>query len=187
MSSLPVFKPINSSIKHIALIGMPGVGKSSIGRSLARELNMPFFDSDSSIEETTQMSIPSLFENKGEAIFRHIEHDIIKKLLQTKEKSILSLGGGSIIHPETRKLLEKHAIQVWIRVDTPVLIKRLEKSKSTRPLLQQQNIQQTIERLSIQRMPFYTQANCIVDNSHISKYATTRRIIIALRKDQHIL
>ena len=122
---------------RIALYGFMGAGKSSLGKQLALKLGYHFMDLDTEIEAYTGKSINDIFASEGEIAFRKIEHLVLKNFIkQNRENVVLALGGGSIVQPTNRKLLElRDFIKIYINVDIEVLIERLRKDNDKRPLL----------------------------------------------------
>ncbi len=119
-------------MRDLVLIGMPGCGKTTIGRLLEDKLNMEFFDSDFEVERSERLCIPEIFKNRGEAYFRKCETEILEKLLNNK--SIIATGGGAILKDENRKLFkEKNAFVVFI--DRPVDMIATDVNTENRPLL----------------------------------------------------
>ena len=148
--------------KSIAIIGHMGSGKSLIGKLIAKELNYRFFDSDKIIENNTQKSIKNIFLDEGEAKFRKIEEKTIFNL-KNERKIVLSLGGGSILSSETRKLLKSHFITVFLDTDFEILQQRLKKSYK-RPLLINENILQKLKKLDNIRRKYYLLADVKINN-----------------------
>ena len=148
--------------KSIAIIGHMGSGKTLIGKLLAKELNYRFFDSDKIIEKNTQKSIKKIFHDEGEAKFRKIEEKTIINLKNERE-IVLSLGGGSILSSETRKLLKSHFITVFLDTDFEILQQRLKKSYK-RPLLINENILQKLKKLDNIRRKYYLLADVKINN-----------------------
>ncbi|MBI29620.1 MAG: Shikimate kinase 1 [Alphaproteobacteria bacterium MarineAlpha5_Bin11] len=155
------FKKIH--IKKIALIGHMGSGKSSVGRKLAKKINWDFYDTDAEIERECKISIKEIFEKYDEKYFRKIEEKVISKLF-LKDKSVFSLGGGSILSHNTRKIMKKNCISIFLKVDIDTLIKRLTRNKN-RPLLINTNIKKKLKSLNAQRLPIYESADVIITNS----------------------
>jgi shikimate kinase len=119
--------------RTIALVGLMGVGKSSVGRRLAAALNLPFRDADTEVETAAGRSIPEIFAALGEAAFRDGERRVIARLLEGPPH-VLATGGGAFMNPETRALIKAQAISVWLKADLEVLARRVGR-KDTRPLL----------------------------------------------------
>lgn len=143
--------------RPVVLVGMMGVGKSTIGRKLATILQLPFRDADEEIEKAAQMSVSEIFAKYGEEHFRDGERRVIARLA-TGEPSIIATGGGAFCNDETRALLQEKAITIWLDCDTDTLVERVGR-KDTRPLLRGGNPKEIIARLRADREPYYTQAH----------------------------
>ena len=148
--------------KSIAIIGHMGSGKTLIGKLIAKELNYRFFNSDKIIEKNTQKSIKNIFLDEGEAKFRKIEEKTIINL-KNERKIVLSLGGGSILSSDTRKLLQRDFITVFLDTDFEILQQRLKKSYK-RPLLINENILQKLKKLDNIRRKYYLLADIKINN-----------------------
>ena len=148
--------------KNICLIGLMGAGKSVIGKLLAKELRMRYYDSDKLIEKKLNKSINQIFSDHGESYFRNIEENIVLSLLD-KKNCVISLGGGSIISKLTRKALFLNSFSVYLKVDIEILYERLKKSKK-RPLIINKNIKEKLIHLTQDRNKYYRKANLIVNN-----------------------
>jgi len=109
---------------HIVLIGMMGVGKSTVGRQVARHLGRPFFDSDDEVVAQTGRQIADIFLTDGEPVFREIEAKVMFDLLSSKRPSVIAAAGGSILRPETRAALNDSATVVWMQAPVDVLVDR---------------------------------------------------------------
>ena len=142
--------------KNLTLTGMMGVGKTTIGKSLAKKLSYNFIDIDKIIEKKEGQSISSIFKNKGENYFRKIERDITTIELK-KTNSVISLGGGAFLDKSIRKLSKKNSISFWLDVPITTLIIRLKKSKK-RPLLEGEKKEFSIKQIYFSRKKFYNQA-----------------------------
>jgi shikimate kinase len=125
----------------IALYGFMGAGKTSLGKALAERLNYNFIDLDNEIQDFELSDINQIFENYGETGFRKIEHKILKNIVEKAgENTILSLGGGAILQPMNRKILQLTGFKkMYLNVDIKVLIQRLKNDKNKRPLLKNIN------------------------------------------------
>jgi shikimate kinase len=166
--------------KRIFLIGFMGSGKSTIGSGLARKIGYDFVDMDHLIEETAGMTIPGIFSEHGEKVFRKWEHDILLELCQL-EKIVVSTGGGAPCHNDLIRIMNEHGITVYIRLPVSVLKDRLMNSKTERPLIRGKNeaeLLQFIHSLLEEREPFYNQARITVDGSNLE----VRELIEALNR-----
>ena len=144
-------------LKNLALTGMMGVGKSTIGKILAKKLSYNFVDVDKLIETKEGSSINLIFKNKSEGYFRKIEKDITLSELK-KNNSVVSLGGGAFLNSSIRKSVKKLSISFWLDLPTDELIKRLKKSKQ-RPLLFEKNTAETVKKIYFNRKKIYNEAD----------------------------
>ena len=143
-------------VEKIALVSMPGGGKSTVGRHLARRLNWDFVDSDSVIEHRVGSSIRSFFEREGEARFRDIEQEVIAEWADAPN-SVLATGGGAVLREANRLMLRQHAIVVYLRSTPEDLFRRL-RNDSKRPLLQVADPLARLRELYSVRDPLYREA-----------------------------
>jgi shikimate kinase len=143
--------------KNLTLTGMMGVGKSSIGKNLAKRLKFSFFDVDRLIELKEGMSINLIFKNKSENYFRKLENEISLQVLRRKN-CVISLGGGAFLNKSIRASTKKRSISFWLDTDIDQLIKRLKRSKK-RPLLNKKNISNTIKKIYYEREKIYNMAD----------------------------
>jgi len=148
--------------KNICLIGLMGAGKSIVGKLLAKELRMRYYDSDKLIEKKLHKSINQIFSDHGESYFRNIEEDVVLSLLD-KKNCVISLGGGSILSDLTRKSLFINSFSIYLEVDIEILYERLIKSKK-RPLINNKNIKEKLIHLTQERNKYYRKANLTVNN-----------------------
>jgi shikimate kinase len=179
----PRRKPLTDLTKidrPIALVGMMGAGKTTVGRRLALALTLPFHDADAEIESAAGMSVSELFARHGEESFRRGEAQVIKRLL-SGPPIVLATGGGALLTPATRKLIAERAISVWIRADIDTLVKRATR-RPTRPLLQSGDPKATIAALLEARTPFYEKADVTIDSRAGGHARTVSAIIAALSK-----
>jgi len=146
--------------RSVVLVGMMGAGKSTIGRRLSARLALPFLDADAEIEAAAGMSIPDIFESRGEADFRDGEVRVIARLLESGP-AVIATGGGAVMRQETRDRIRAKAVSIWLKVDTDVIMRRV-KRRSDRPLLQTADPEATVERLIREREPIYGQADVTV-------------------------
>lgn len=150
--------------KIIAIIGLMGVGKSTIGSKLAEKIGYYFVDSDNEIEDRQKMLIPKIFAKKGEEYFRSIERQTIQEIIDRDEKMVLSLGGGAFDDEQTRKTLLQNAFIVHLSAPIDVILHRIG-NKTNRPLLNQGNKRQILQELIDKRSPNYAQADIEIDTS----------------------
>ncbi len=179
--------PINSEIpahheRSIVLVGLMGAGKTAIGKRLAAQLGLPFYDADHEIERAAGMTIAEIFRTHGEAYFRTGEKRVIERLL-AGGRIVLAPGGGAFMDPETRRTIRERATSIWLRCPLPVLLQRVQ-GRTHRPLLNNGNPAATLARLSAERSPIYAQADIIVDGSEDPLHVTTNKVINALNNYQ---
>jgi len=142
--------------RPVVLVGMMGVGKSTIGRKLAQLLDVPFADADEEIEEAAQLSVAEIFEKFGEAYFRDGERRVIARLLDGGP-SVLATGGGAFVQPDTRELILQRGIAVWLDSDVQTLVERVAR-RDTRPLLRGGDPKEIVGRLKAEREGAYAEA-----------------------------
>jgi shikimate kinase len=165
--------------RTIALVGMMGAGKTTVGRRLARALALPFKDADEEIERAAGMSVSELFAAHGEESFRRGEAQVIERLL-AGPPVILATGGGALTAEKTRALLHAKALTIWLKADAETLAKRATR-RPTRPLLANGDPQATIERLLAARTPLYEEAAIHIDSRKGPHGETVDAILSALR------
>ena len=146
--------------RTVVLVGLMGVGKSAVGRRLARRLDLPFIDADAEIEAAAGNSIEELFRQHGEAEFRAGERRVIARLLEG-EPHVLATGGGAFMDPRTRSLVRARGISIWLNADLDTLVERVSR-RSNRPLLKNGDARQTLSDLMAIRNPVYAEADITV-------------------------
>ena len=152
----------------ITLIGMPGCGKSTIGRQLARLRQLPFLDSDHEIERFLGCSIREFFDREGEPAFREVEQRVIGETLAVSQVRVIATGGGSVLRPANRAAMKAHATVVYLHTVPEDLARRLSRD-TQRPLLQVADPRQRLRDLYAARDPIYREvADIIVDTAHKS-------------------
>jgi|SaaInlV_125m_DNA_1040241.scaffolds.fasta_scaffold09801_4 shikimate kinase len=161
--------------KNLTLTGMMGVGKSTIGKKLAKMLNYDFFDVDKLIEAKEKSSINFIFKNKGENYFRKIESEITMKILK-KNNSVISLGGGAFLDKSIRSSTKKKSISFWLDVKIEDLLERLKRSKK-RPLLQKKNVDDAVKKIYLERKKFYNEADYKVKCSSMKSGEIVEKIL----------
>jgi shikimate kinase/3-dehydroquinate synthase len=147
--------------RSIALVGLMGAGKTSIGRRLAARLGLPFRDADQEIELAAGCTIPELFARYGESAFRDGERRVIRRLL-AGDPMVLAFGGGAFMDPQTREASRTEAVTVWLRCPLPTLVRRVA-GRDNRPLLNGGDREDTLRQLMEVRYPIYAEADVIVD------------------------
>ncbi|MFM9975839.1 MAG: shikimate kinase [Beijerinckiaceae bacterium] len=162
----------------IVLVGMMASGKTSVGRLLARRLQLPFVDADHEIEAAAQMSIPEVFAKHGEEYFRSGERRVIARLLGEGPR-VLATGGGAFMCPETRDLIRQRGISIWLKADAQTLFRRA-KRRSNRPLLQTKDPEATIREMMEIRYPVYAKADVSIESKDGTYDETVDSVIAGL-------
>ena len=165
--------------RSIVLIGMMGVGKSSIGRRLGSRLGVPFVDADTEIERAAGMSIADIFTRHGEATFRSGEARVIARLLNGGPQ-VLATGGGAVMNEATRALIKERGVSIWLSAELDLLLRRISKRKAERPILQTDDPAATLRDLLTTRQPIYAQADITVQSRDVPHDAIVTEIIEAL-------
>ena len=169
----------NLGRRSIVLIGMMGVGKSSVGRRLSARLAIPFVDADTEIEKAAGMSIADIFSHHGEEYFRSGEARVIARLLEGGPQ-VLATGGGAFINPKTRDAIRAKGVSVWLKAELDVLMRRIAKRRNDRPLLQTADPGETLRALLVEREPVYAQADLTVQSREVAHDAIVADIMTAL-------
>lgn len=165
--------------RSIVLIGMMGVGKSSVGRRLSARLAIPFVDADMEIEKSAGMSIADIFSQHGEEYFRSGEARVIARLLESGPQ-VLATGGGAFMNPKTRDAIRAKGVSVWLKAELDVLLRRINKRRNDRPLLQTADPGETLRALLVEREPIYAQADLTVQSREVAHDAIVADIMTAL-------
>ncbi len=164
--------------KPLVLIGLMGVGKTTVGRRLAKKLDLPFVDADEEIEKAAGLSIAEIFERFDECYFRDGERRVIARLMDDKPQ-VIATGGGAFMNEETCELITKNATAIWLDADLEILVERVSR-RNTRPLLKQGNPEEILRRLAAERNPIYAQAHIHVIGNDSPHEHTVNNIIEAL-------
>ena len=168
--------------QSIFLVGLMGVGKTSVGRKLAKSLKRQFFDSDKVIEERSGVPISWIFDLEGEAAFRVREQAVIDELT-LKEGIVLATGGGAVLRAANRRMLRSRGCVVYLNSTVEQLLKRIGHSK-TRPLLEKGDPKETLQRLQDERQPLYDEvADYRFQNRSDGGRALVEEIVRTLRSD----
>ncbi len=164
--------------RSLVLIGMMGAGKSSVGRKLATRLALPFVDADTEIEAAAGMTIPEIFEVRGEPEFRSGEARVIARLLDGGPQ-VLATGGGAYMNAETRMLIGQKSVSVWLNAELDILMRRI-KRRTDRPLLRTANPETTLKQLIGERYPVYALADLTIESRDVSHEVIVEEVIEAL-------
>lgn len=169
--------------RSIVLVGMMGCGKTSVGRRLAKRLDLRFIDSDDEIEAAAGgQKIRDIFKENGEAFFRDRERRVIARLL-TAGPCVLATGGGAFMNAETRAAVAEHGISVWLNAELPVLLERvMRRSPEERPILNKDGLtpEQNLRRYMLERRPFYAEADVTVETRDVSHEVVVDEVLAAL-------
>ncbi len=175
----PAPRPTFALPRTLALVGLMGVGKTTIGRRLAEHFSLPFVDADEEIERAAGQSVADIFAHYGEAAFRDGEQKVIARLLEG-ETRVLATGGGALTHPKTREALKAKAITLWLRTDIKVLARRVA-NKPHRPLLRERNPMDVLKEHMKTRYPLFEMADVVVDTGDHSHGKTVELVLDALK------
>ena len=150
---------------RIFLIGFMGSGKTTIGRKLARKAGLRFIDMDAEIEKKYDQKIGQIFEEKGEKVFRQYERDLLQEFKVTDD-IVVSTGGGVPCYHGNMEFMNNNGITVYLQLDPPSLVKRLEEAKTDRPLIKDKSHQELIDYVANklnERENYYMQASHVID------------------------
>jgi shikimate kinase len=179
ISGTPLFATLGAALtRPVALVGLMGVGKSSIGKRLAAQLGWPFVDADDAIESAADMPIAEIFERYGEPAFRDGERRVIRRLVDG-ERKVLATGGGAFIDPQTRALLLDSCHTVWLDAEIDVLVERTSR-KPNRPLLAKGDPKEILTELAQRRNPLYALAPIHVHSGRQPHEASVSAILTRL-------
>jgi shikimate kinase len=167
--------------RSIVLIGMPGCGKSALGRRLAPRLELPFVDVDEEIEKAAGKSIKEIFADHGEDYFRDGERRVIARLLASGPQ-VMATGGGALLNRETRANIRRSGISVWVKADMALLVRRVTK-RSTRPLFEGRDAEVVVRDLMEARYPVYAAvADLVVESRDVPHEVIVGEMVEALAR-----
>jgi shikimate kinase len=167
-------------VRPIVMVGMMGSGKTAVGSQLARDLGVPFLDSDEAIERAANMSVAEIFARDGEAFFRARESEVISRLLSGRP-AVVSTGGGAFLAPGNRALIAERGVSLWLKADLEILWNRV-RHKTTRPLLRTADPKGTLATMLEGRTPIYQQAQVTVEaEPQMSIEHMAHKVIAALQ------
>ena len=161
--------------KNLVLTGMMGVGKSTIGKKLAKKLKLKFVDIDEIIKKKEKKTIKEIFKDKGEEYFRKIEAKVTLEELQ-KDNLVVALGGGTFINNSVRKFIKDSTISFWLDLDLKTLLSRLKNTRK-RPLLNQSNLEESINKIYLQRKKIYNESNFTIKCNSMEVEVLVNKII----------
>ena len=168
--------------KTVALVGMMGAGKTSIGKRLAARLEVPFADADHEIEDAAGMSVSDIFAKYGEPEFRRLERSVIARLL-AQRAHVLATGGGAWMDDTTRAAMKAKIFSIWLKAPVDILVGRVRKRQEhdqSRPLLNSSDLQGTLQGLLTVREPVYALADMVLESGDEPHGALVDKIIAAL-------
>jgi len=168
--------------RTIVLVGLMGVGKSSVGRRLAHVLGLPFRDADNEVEAAAGRSISEIFAELGEPAFRDGERRVIARLLD-EPPHVLATGGGAFVNAETRALINEKAVSVWLKADVALLARRVSR-KDNRPLVRGKDPVKVLTELAEARYPAYAEAQVHVETGDTPHMVAVEAILTALRQSR---
>ena len=163
------------SIRNLALVGFMGTGKSAAGRLAAESLEFEFVDTDELIETQSGLTIEEIFKQQGEAVFRQLEQDVVRKL-GLREKTVIATGGGLVIDPANLASLKTHALIVCLWA-TPEAIWERVRTQTHRPLLQTDDPLGKIRELFAVRDPLYRQADVLINTALRSPKEVAQQVL----------
>ncbi|MCL1786124.1 MAG: shikimate kinase [Alphaproteobacteria bacterium] len=168
--------------RPIVMVGLMGAGKTSIGRMLARKLDIPFVDSDKEIEAAAGCSVVDIFSLYGESEFRRVEERVLSRLLSSPPYlKVISTGEGAFITPAVRKLVLAKALSIWLKADLDLLVKRTN-FRDTRPQLLNADSKKILSTLIEERYKIYAEANITVETSDENLNKTLSKVMSAIKK-----
>ncbi|MBR3510779.1 MAG: shikimate kinase [Alphaproteobacteria bacterium] len=166
----------------IVMVGLMGAGKTSIGRALAKNLGIPFVDSDKEIEKAAGCSVVDIFSLYGEKEFRRVEEKVIERLLDTPPLiKVISTGEGAFITPAVREMVLKRATSIWLKADLELLVKRTN-FRHTRPQLLNTDSRQILAQLIKERYDTYALANIMVETKDENIHKTLNKVLNAIEE-----
>ena len=166
--------------KNLVLLGMMAVGKSTLGKIVAKKQDLIFIDTDLNIEKKYAMKISEIFKNKGEKFFRILEEREVLESLK-KSKCVIALGGGAFMKKTIRDRILKDSVSIWLDVNLKTLNKRVKWTKK-RPLINEEDSQMKINQLYAERKNIYKMANYRINCNNLSKEDIANKIITFYEK-----
>ncbi len=165
----------------IALIGLRGAGKSTLGARLAKRLRIPFVELDSLIEEAAGMRLEAIFELHGGSYYRKLEHDSLRAFLDRNQAAVLATGGSLVQAPETYALLRKKAVTIWLQATPEDHMRRVVAQGDARPMANRANAMAELRALLRTREPLYSQADHVIDTSTLGLDGSLKALVKAAK------
>ena len=166
--------------KNLVLLGMMAVGKSTLGKIVAKRQNLKFIDTDLNIERKNSMTISEIFKKKGEDFFRLEEEIEVLKTLK-KNKCVIAIGGGAFMNKKVRNIILENSLSIWLDLNLKTLNKRIKWNKK-RPLLDKENSSKIIKKLFTERKDVYELANYKINCNRLTKNDIINKIISIYEK-----
>jgi XRE family aerobic/anaerobic benzoate catabolism transcriptional regulator len=164
----------------VALLGLRGAGKTSVGRRLARRLTVPFLELDTVIAERAGIALGEVFSLYGEDYYRRLERDALAERLTAAQPCVIAVGGGLVTAPETFALLRRHAVTVWLRARPVDYWNRVVKQGDQRPMKEHPQARDALRDLIARREPLYRQADLTVETAGLTVAQTVTRVVAGL-------
>lgn len=161
----------------IALLGLRGAGKSTLGPEVARRLGMPFFELDALVAREAGMPLPTIFELHGDSGFRRLEHEALRKFLDTHQSAVLATSGAIVTHAGTYEMLRKRATTVWLRAKPQDHWDRVLRQGDARPMRDRANAMSELKAILKARRPLYALADHAIDTSTTSLDEAAGRVV----------
>ena len=166
--------------RAVALLGLRGAGKTTVGRRLARRLRMPFVELDQRIADRAGLPLGDVFSLHGEDYYRRLEREALAEVLEADEPAVIAVGGGLVTSPETYALLRRHARTVWLKARPIDYWNRVLRQGDRRPIDDHPHAREALRQLVTRRQPLYARAEVTVDTAGLSPARTLARVISAL-------
>jgi XRE family aerobic/anaerobic benzoate catabolism transcriptional regulator len=164
----------------IALLGLRGSGKTTVGRKLARRLKMPFMELDTVVAERAGMALGEVFSLYGEEYYRRLEREVLNDLVAAAQPAVIAVGGGLVTAAETFALLRRHAVTIWLRARPMDYWNRVARQGDQRPMREHPQAREALRDLVARREPLYRQADFTVDTAGLSVARTVAKVADAL-------
>ena len=172
--------------KIIVLVGMTGVGKTTIGRSLSKEISYDFIDVDIEVEKATNLRIKDFFKTYGEKEFRKIEKSIFMTAFFKKKHTVISPGAGIFSDTEIKDIILNQSICIFLNARVGFLVSRLKKNISNRPMLSEGKLEETLKQMYIKRIKYYAKSHITIDVEETSISDILSKILRALKNYEKI-